>query len=62
MRDGSLHAQMRGLKNFAKNKKSDFKVIIMFNSVSDSLFNNDEEVPGNKKVQVKGQTKSENDF
>jgi len=31
---------MRGLKNFAKNKKSDFKVIILFNSVSDSLYNN----------------------
>jgi len=32
---------MRGLKNFAKQKKSDFKVIVLFNSVSDSLYNND---------------------
>ena len=42
LRDGSLHSTMRGLKNFAKNKKSDFKVIILFNSVSDSLYNNDD--------------------
>lgn len=33
---------MRALKNFAKSKKNDFKVIIMFNSVSDSLYNNTE--------------------
>ena len=32
---------MAALKKFAKNKKNDFKVIILFNSVSDSLFNND---------------------
>lgn len=50
---------MRGLKNFAKQKKSDFKVIILFNSVSDSLYNNDgqEEVRPNLKNQ-----KSEHDF
>ena len=32
---------MTALKRFAKNKKNDFKVIVLFNSVSDSLFNND---------------------
>ena len=45
---------MRGLKAFAKNKKSDFKVIIMFNSVSDQLYNNDDH-PGEAHMrQVKG--------
>lgn len=53
---------MRGLKNFTKNKKSDFKVIVLFNSVSDSLFNNDEFDQQNKKqTKVKNQ-KSENDY
>jgi hypothetical protein len=33
---------MKALKNFAKSKKSDFKVLLLFNSVSDSLYNNDE--------------------
>lgn len=53
---------MRGLKNFAKQKKSDFKVIIMFNSVSDSLYNNEESL-GQQNPVMKGQTlKSEKDF
>lgn len=48
---------MKGLKNFAKQKKSDFKVIVMFNSVSDTLYNNEEMQSKN----VKGQ-KSEMDY
>ena len=60
-RDGSLHQQMRGLKNFSKQKKSDFKVIILFNSVSDSLYNNDGAAGSELGHHIKNQ-KTENDY
>ena len=50
---------MKGIKNLAKQRKNDFKVIILFNSVSDTLYNTDEEQkrPNNVKTQ-----KTEHDF
>ena len=52
---------MRGLKNFSKQKKSDFKVIILFNSVSDSLYNNDGAAGSELGHHIKNQ-KTENDY
>ena len=59
---------MTSLKRFAKNKKNDFKVIVLFNSVSDSLFNNDpinfdNNVIASQKLNVvKNMKKSECDY
>ena len=54
---------MRALKTFAKSKKSDFKVIVLFNSVSDSLYNNDDcEMRKTKKEGNVKDQKTENDY
>lgn len=54
---GELQAQMRQLKDFVQNIKqadSQYKVVILFNSVSDSLFNNKKDnAPGSIKPEGK---------
>mmetsp|Transcript_16173 Transcript_16173/g.27367 ORF Transcript_16173/g.27367 Transcript_16173/m.27367 type:complete len:173 (-) Transcript_16173:108-626(-) len=46
---------MRALKRFSKSKKNDLKVIVLFNSVSDSLFNNENPLQGGEGAVSRGE-------